>query len=290
GGFGHVRISMASIYEMIRQKIRNLTMLAKTGCHDIDIMIGGGLISKIEVAYAFGHEMRGLSKCGRNAVESGKVKIVSEISNAGHQWRFLGGMMGIPFITSRTMLGTDTFKKSSAKIAIDPWSKKPVCLIPSANPDIALIHVPRCDKFGNCQYDGYIVEDFEIARSARRLIITTEEIIDNEIIRNKPQDTVIPGFFVDAIVEVKYGAHPTNLPGHYYFDEEFISEWLDISKTEEGIKSWMDKYVFGVKDFGEYIDLIGGKEKMKYLHEVEHYKAELKAPWLDRKLGIKRGE
>ncbi|MHA1522559.1 MAG: CoA transferase subunit A [Promethearchaeota archaeon] len=280
GGFGHIRVSMVAIYEMVRQKVRNLTMMGKTGVHDIDVMIGGGIISQIEVAYCFGHEMRGLSKCGRNAVEAGRVKVVSEISNAGHQWRFLGGMMGVPFIPTRTMLGSDTLKKSSAKVVEDPWTKKPICLLPSANPDISFIHVPRCDKFGNCQYDGYIVEDFEIARAARKLVITTEEIIDNEEIRKVPWRTVIPGFFVDAVVEVKYGSHPCNMPGQYYFDEEVISEWLDMSKTEEGTQQWLDKYVYGVKDFAEYLEICGGKEKM----ELEHYQAPLKAPWLDRKL------
>lgn len=284
GGFGHIRISMAAIYEMIRQKIHNLTMLGKTGVHDIDVMIGGGLISEVECAYSFGHELRGLSKCGRNAVESGKVKVVSEISNAGHQWRFLGGMMGVPFIPTRTMLGSDTLKKSSCKVVEDPWTKKPICLIPSVNPDIVFIHVPRCDIYGNCQYDGYIVEDFELARSARRLVITTEEIIDNERIREEPWKTVIPGFFVDAVVEVKYGSHPCNMPGQYYFDEEIIGEWLEMSKTEEGLHQWLDKYVYGVHSFEEYLKLCGGEEKMDYLQKLEHYQAPLKAPWLEKKL------
>ncbi len=290
GGFGHIRVSMAGIFEMVRQKKRNLTMLGKTGVHDIDVMIGGGILSKIEVAYCFGHEMRGLSKCGRNAVESGRVKVISEISNAGHQWRFLGGMMGVPFIPTRTMLGSDTFRKSSAKVVEDPWTKKPICLVPSCNPDIVFIHVPRSDKYGNCQYDGYVVEDFELARAARTLIVTTEKIIDNEEIREKPWKTLIPGFFVDAVVEVKYGSHPCNMPGQYYFDEVAISEWLDMSKTDEGLQQWLDKYVFGVSNFEEYLELNGGEEKMKYLYELEHYRADLKAPWLDKKLGKKGGK
>ncbi len=289
GGFGHIRVSMASIYEMIRQKVRNLTMLGKTAVHDIDVMIGGGIVSQVEVAYSFAHELRGLSKCSRNAIESGRVKVVSEISNAVHQWRFLGGMMSVPFVPTRTMLGSDTFKKSSAKMVEDPWTKRPICLVPSVNPDIVFIHVPRCDIYGNCQYDGYIVEDFELSRAARRLVITTEKIIDNEEIRNHPEKTVIPGFFVDAVVEVKYGAHPTNMPGLYYFDEEVIGEWLDVSKTVEGAQQWMNKYVFGVKDFSEYIKLIGGDAKMQYLYQSEHYQAELRAPWLDKKIG-KKGE
>ncbi|MHA2252304.1 MAG: CoA transferase subunit A [Candidatus Kariarchaeaceae archaeon] len=283
GGFGHVRASFISIYEMIRQKKRNLTMLGKTAVHDLDVLIGGGCISKVEAAYSFGHELRGLSKCGRNAVESGRVKVVAEISNAGFQWRFLGGMMGVPFIPTRALMGSDTFRKSSSKIVEDPWTKQPICLIPSVNPDVVFLHVNRADIYGNCQIDGIVVEDFELARSARRLIVSTEKIVDNELIRSKPEHTVIPGFLVDAVIEAKYGAHPAHVPGEYFFDEEAIGEWFAMSKTEKGTKEWMDKYVFGVKNFDEYLELMGGQKKMDYLADVEHYKAELKAPWLKNK-------
>ena len=81
------------------------------------------------------------------------------------------------------------------------------------------------------------------------------------MIRTNPQQTVIPGFFVDAVIQVKYGAHPTNLPGYYYSDEEVISEWLDLSKTEEGLEKWFDKYVYSVKNFEEYLEKIGGEVK-----------------------------
>jgi 3-oxoacid CoA-transferase subunit A/glutaconate CoA-transferase subunit A len=283
GGFGHIRVSFAGIYEMIRQKKRNLTVLGKTAVHDMDVLIGGGCVSRVEVAYSFAHELRGLSSCGRRAVESGTVKVVSEISNGGFQWRFLGGMMGVPFIPCRMMQGSDTFRKSSAKIVEDPFTGKPICLLPSCNPDVVFVHVPRCDKFGNCQIDGILIEDFELARAARRLVITTEEVIDNEEIRGNPDQTKIPGFIVDAVVEVKYGAHPTLMPDKYYFDEEIIGEWLDMTKTEEGTKAWIDKYVHGTSNFQEYIALIGGEAKMKYLNDVEHYKADLKAPWLEKK-------
>ncbi len=81
-GFGHIRVSMAFIYEIIRQERRGLVMACKTAVHDIDLLIGAGCVSKVECAYAFGHELRGLSPAGRRAVESGKVKVVAEISNA----------------------------------------------------------------------------------------------------------------------------------------------------------------------------------------------------------------
>ncbi len=278
GGFGTIRTSMAAVYEIIRQEIKDLTMLGKTASHDIDILIAGGAVAKVEVAYAFAHEKRGLSRAGRRAVETGKVKVVSEISNAAFQWRFLGGMMGVPFIPTRNLLGTDTLRKSSAKVVEDPFTQNPICLVPSINPDVAIIHVPRCDKYGNSQIDGAIIEDFELARAARRVVLTTEEIIDNNIIRAEPWKTTIPFFVVDAVVEVKYGAHPAQMPYLYYFDEDHIGEWLEKSKTDNGVLDYLEEYVFNVESFNEYLKLIGGEMKMNYLQKVENYHESVEIP------------
>lgn len=282
GGFGHVRVSMASIYEITRQKRRNLTFAAKTAVHDIDILIAAGCVDKVEVAYSFGHELRGLSPAGRRAVEGGKVKVLSEISNAGFQWRFKAAAMGLPFLPTRVMLGTDTLRFSSAKVVEDPFSGKPICLLPACYPDFVFIHVHRCDKYGNAQIDGITVEDSELARAARRLILTTEQVVDEEEIRREPNRTIIPFYLVNAVCEVPYGSHPCNMPGLYYSDEEHMAEWLTLSRTEEGVQEYLDRYVFSVDDFSEYIELVGGEKKMDYLRRLEAVEAPLKAPWVRR--------
>jgi 3-oxoacid CoA-transferase subunit A/glutaconate CoA-transferase subunit A len=285
GGFGHIRVAMAVVYEIIRQRKRHLIMAGKTAVHDVDLLIGAGCVDKIEVAYAFGHELRGLSPAGRRAVETGQCKVAAEISNAGYQWRFLAGMMGIPFIPSRNLLGTDTLKRSACKVVEDPWSKKPVCLIPAAQPDVAMFHVPRCDQYGNAQIDGIIVEDFELARAARRVIVTTEEIVEEDVIRSQPHHTVIPFYVVDAVCEVQHGAHPTLMPYLYFFDEEHIGEWLDLARTPEGAAKYFEKYVYGVNDFDEYLERAGGIARLHYLRQVEQLKAPMHAPWLKTKKG-----
>ncbi len=268
GGFGHIRIPMALIYELVRQRKRDLTLIGKTAVHDIDILIGGGCVSRVEVAYAFGHELRGLSPCGRRAVESGQVQVTGEISNAGFQWRFLAAAMGVPFMPVRSMLGTDTISHSSARVIDDPWSGKPIGLVPACYPDVALFHVHRCDKFGNAQIDGIMVEDFELARAARRLVITTEEIIDHEEIQRQPWHTVIPFYLVDAVIEVPFGAHPTEMPVTYYFDEEHIAHWLEVSKTSAGTQQYFEEFVFGVPDFDAYLEKVGGIRKLTHLKQV----------------------
>ncbi len=277
GGFGHIRVPMAFIYEMIRQRRRDLSMAGKTAVHDIDVLIGAGCVSKVECAYSFGHELRGLSPAGRRAVESGKVQVVAEISNGGYQWRFLAGMMGVPFMPVRNLMGTDTFVKSSAKQVRDPWSGKPVALVPAAYPDVALFHVPRCDKYGNAQIDGILVEDFELARAARRVLISTEEIVGEDDIRRDPRQTVIPFYVVDAVCEVPYGAHPSLMPYRYFFDEAHIHEWLTLSKTEDGTREYLEKYVFGVADFDEYLERIGGLRTLTRLKQIE----QLRSPMVD---------
>jgi 3-oxoacid CoA-transferase subunit A/glutaconate CoA-transferase subunit A len=280
GGFGHIRTPMALVYEIIRQKKQDLVIAGKTAVHDVDLLLGAGCVSRIEVAYAFGHELRGLSPAGRRAVESGQCKVVAEISNAAYQWRFLAGMMGIPFIPARNMLGTDTLARSACKVVSDPWSGKPVCLVPAAYPDVAMFHVPRCDPFGNAQIDGILVEDFELARASRRVILTTEEVVDTEAIRCEPCRTVIPFYVVDAVCEVPYGAHPTLMPYKYFFDEEHIAEWLEVSRTREGTAKYYEKYVFGVCCFDEYLELAGGIQKLNYLKRVEQLREPVRAPWI----------
>jgi acyl CoA:acetate/3-ketoacid CoA transferase alpha subunit len=282
GGFGHVRVSMAGIYEMIRQERKNLVIAGKTAVHDVDVLIASGVVDRVECAYSFGHELRGLSPAGRRAVETGRVKVVAELSNAAFQWRFKAASMGLPWLPARVMLGTDTFNHSSSKSVIDPYTGKPICLIPACYPDFAFVHVPRCDRLGNAQIDGTLIEDRELAMAAKRLIITTEEIVTEEEIRAASDRTVIPYFMVDAVCVVPYGCHPGNMPLLYYSDEEHMAEWLRLSRSEEGVRQYLDKYVYPVTDFSEYISLVGGEEKMKYLKRLEWLEEPLTAPWARR--------
>lgn len=280
GGFGHVRSPMAAIYEIVRQRKKNLTLACKTTVFDGDILIGSGCVNKVEHAYGFAHELRGLAPASRRMVETGKCEVLGEISNSAFQWRFLAGMMGVPFMPIRAMLGTDTFRYSSALSVEDPFTGEPVCLVPSCNPDAVLIHVNRSDIYGNCQIDGTIVEDFELARAGRRVIITTEEIVPTEVIREKPWLTAIPYFVVDAVVEVPFGGLPGTMPYLYYFDEYHIAEWLESSKTEEGTKAYFQKYAHDAKDHDDFIEAIGGNKKLNYLRKLEKMQVPLEAPWL----------
>ena len=274
GGFGHVRTPMAAVYEIIRQGKRRLLMAGKPGVHDMDLLIAAGSVDRVEVAYGFGHELRGLSPASRRSAERGEVQILTEWSNAAFEWRLKAAAMGLPFIPVRVMMGTDTLIHSSAKVVRDPFSEKLICLVPACYPDVAIIHVHQCDRFGNCRVSGGLSMDIDLARAARRLIITTEQIIPTEEIQREPERTLIPFYLTDAIAEVQYGSHPGNMPYLYYFDEEHIAKWLDLSKTSEGIQQYLDTYVYKPRGFSEYLESVGGEVKMMQLRLLENREAE----------------
>ncbi|MEM3381875.1 MAG: CoA-transferase, partial [Candidatus Bathyarchaeia archaeon] len=150
-----------------------------------------------------------------------------------------------------------------------PFTKKPVTVIPSCNPDVGVVHVHRCDIYGNAQIDGALIEDYELSRASRRLIVTTEKIIPHEKIRLEPWRTSIPFYLVDAVIEVPYGAHPCQMPLLYSFDEDHISEWLNLSRTDDGVKEYFEKYVYSIETFDQYLKLIGGKKRLRRLEMAE---------------------
>ena len=171
------------------------------------------------------------------------------------------------------MLGTDTLKYSSAKVVTDPWSGKPICLLPACYPDVAIIHVTRCDCYGNAAIDGTSSKISSWPAPARRLILTTEEIVPEEQIRDAPWRTVIPYHLVDAVIEAPFGCHPCQMPLRYYFDEDHIRSWMACSKTAEGTEAYLQEFVYSVADFQTYLEKIGGHTRLDYLGEVEALRA-----------------
>ena len=279
GGFGHVRIPMAILYEIIRQRRRNLGFAGHTGVHDLEILLAGGCIDRVEVAYGFGHEFRPMrSRVADRLLKSGKLK-TSEWTNASFSWRYKAAAMGLSFIPAKIMLGTDTLKHSAATTITCPFTGDLYCALPALYPDLAVIHVHRADRYGNCQVDGITIADYDLARAAKKLVISTEKIIDTEEIRRRPQDTIIPYYLVDGVCEVPFGGHPGDMPYLYWFDEEHMVEFLRAAQSEEATEAYLKKYVYGVDTFEEYLELCGGIAKLNYLKRVAEMRELPANPW-----------
>lgn len=254
--YGTVRCPMSLVNEIVRQGKKDLRV-AGQGVYELDVLLGAHTIKALDHTY-LGLEVYGISNCLRREVESGRTTCV-DWSNAGIAWRFKAAAMGVPFIPVRSMLGTDTLKYSAAKVVECPFTGDPIALLPALILDVGMIHVHRADKFGNAQINGITGFAFEMARASKRLIISAEEIVDTEVIRAQPDRTIIPYFLVDAVVHAPFGSHPGEMCYVYERDEPQIKEWVQLSKTEEGTQAYLDKYIRGVSNHQEYLDLIGAK-------------------------------
>lgn len=252
--YGTVRCPLSVVREMIRQRKRRLRVLGQ-GLMDVDFLLAAKLVSALDLTYV-GYEAYGLSPVLRRAVEKDGVQ-VREWSNGALAWRLKAAAMGVPFLPARSMLGSDTLKSSSISTMRDPYTGIQVALLPALHPDCAVIHVHRADVNGNCQIDGITGFAAELARAAKRVIVTAEEIVGEEVIRKSPERTIIPFYEVDAVVHAPYGAHPGETCGLYKRDEAAIRDWLGAIADEAGTKAYLDKWVSGVPDHAAYRKRVG---------------------------------
>lgn len=277
-GCSFVRIPVAILHEFLRQGIRDLYVAGGTRSYDVNMLTDNGRVSHIDPGYIIGLEVLGIPKMTRKIVEQAVTKgelTLTEWDNASMAWRHKAAAMGIPFIPVRHMMGGDGFKYSGAVKVECPFTNEKVVLVPALYTDVALIHVHESDIYGNARItSGAIVEDWGKVRGAKRVILSTERIIDTEEIRKQPNSTFVPYFYVDAVVEAKYGSHPGNMPGCYYVDIEHFNEYRKACEdmTGKALKEYYDKYIFSVDNFGEYLQKIGGERKLKYLEDLEFLK------------------
>ncbi len=265
--YGTVRCPMSVSRELVRQGKKDLRVCGQ-GVLELDLWMAAGLVKKLDITY-IGLEVYGTSNALRRAVESGQIEKCVEWSNASISWRMKATAMGVPFLPARSMLGTDMVRYSSAKVIEDPFTGLKVCLLPALILDVAIIHVHRADKFGNAQIEGITGFGAEMARACKRLILSAEQIVDTDEIRKYPDRTIIPYYLVDAVVNAPIGSHPGEMAYVYGRDEPIIKEWVEASRTAEGAKAYLDKYVYGVKNHQEYLELIGQERLDKLVEERE---------------------
>jgi len=263
--YGTVRCPQSLINELIRQGKKDLRV-AGQGVYELDLLLGAGLIKALDHTY-IGMEVYGISNCLRREVESGRVEECVEWSNAAIAWRFKATAMGVPFIPTRSMLGTDTLEYSAAKVVEDPFGGGPIALLPALILDVGLIHVHRADKYGNAQIDGISGFAYELSRASRRLLISAEEIIPTEDIRRHPDRTIIPYFLTDAVIHAPYGSHPGEMCYDYERDEPQIKAWVEASRKPETTQEYLQKYIYDLPDHQAYLDLIG-KERLQELKDM----------------------
>ena len=109
----------------------------------------------------------------------------------------------------------------------------------------------------------------DIAAASKVTIITCEELVPTDYFRKHTGRTTIAWLDVDAVIRVPYGSYPGNMPGGYFSDERHLKEWLDAEEDEAKLKEFLDRYIYSIKDFSEYLEKCGGKDRIEKLRKEE---------------------
>ncbi len=283
GGFTINRNPMAAVYEIIRQKIKNIHLYAHSNGQGVDELIGSKSLTCLEIAYGGSGKFASTCIRFRKAAQDKSIKI-EDYSNFQMALRFLAGSMGVPFLPTRSSFGTDIikkwgfppeFRKNNAKlpnkklIELDnPFGNwcdtRKVVLVPAINPDVTIIHVQKADYRGNCRIHGLSFADVEQAKSARHLIITCEELINDDALKNDPDRNQIPFIHADAVVHVPHGAYPTACYGYYDYDPVFLKEYAKIAKNDDKYHLYIQSQILGTLSHEDLMDKVG-RDRLKMI-------------------------
>lgn len=253
GGTNHARTPMALLIEILRQGRTGLTMTRPLSCFEAELMLATGMADRIMTSWVgIGHGW-GLAPVVRQLVEGGHAAY-EEWSHLGIGLRYRAGAMGVPFLPTVSMLGSDIDAQLGLAKVVCPYTGQLLNAVPSLNPDVALVHVQRADKLGNAQIDGYELMDADLVLAARRVIITAEEIVTPDDLRLDPARTIIPGFAVDAVVHQPMGAYPHECYGHYEADLDEFTAYMDAVKNNgiDGAREFVASLV-AYREHDEYL-------------------------------------
>jgi glutaconate CoA-transferase, subunit A len=260
GGCTLSRTPMAMIWALIRAQKKDLTISRSITSTEGDLLLASGVSNHVITSWFSQGIVWGVSKIMRHYTER-KLARFEEWSHMSMGLRYRAGAMGIPFMPSRTMLGSGVGERlgDSLKTMTCPFTGEELALLPALNPDWALIHVQRCDAFGNAQLDGLQFMDLDLAMAAKRVIMTTERIVSNEQIRRTPDQTRIPFFTVEAVVEAPIGCAPHECYGVYEPFFSHLDDYAHVTTKDpiKGSKEYLDRYVYGPKSWPDYLSELG---------------------------------
>ena len=264
-------IPFAASHEIIRQQRRNLTLIGPISDILFDQLIGAGCVDKIKAAWV-GNVSEGLAHCYRRAIEQSipHSLVTEEYSNFTIGLALLAGSLGVPYIPTRSLLGSDLPRQNPAFYQQrSPLDASPLLLVPALQPDVTIIHVQRSDIDGNAHLWGSLGVCEEAMLAARNVILVAEEIVSREIILSDPNRVVGPSFKVRAVVHEPWGAHPSAVSGYYNRDHEFYHEYHTATRTTEGFKQWLDEWVINVPNRVAYVQKLG-EERLLNLGVKKH--------------------
>jgi glutaconate CoA-transferase, subunit A len=253
-------IPFAASHEIIRQNRKDLTLICPISDMQFDQLIGAGCAKKI-IASWVGNVAAGLGHNYRRAAESAIPQSIEieEHSNFTIGQGLQAAAMGLPFLPTRTVKGSEFRTGDQFQSIRCPFTNDELVAVRAIQPDLTILHVQRADAQGNAHVWGNFGVMREAALAAKKVILTCEEVVDHEVILSDPNRTVIPGFVVSSVVHEPFGSFPSPTQGYARRDDDFYFHYHKATRTRDGFEQWLNKWVLGVEGHREFLTLLGDK-------------------------------
>lgn len=251
-------VPFAAGHEIIRQGRRDLELIAPISDALFDQMIGAGCARRVTAAWV-GNVSEGLGHNYRRAAERsepGPLEI-HDHSNFSIALALWAAAWGSPYIPTRTLLGSDILRSNPLLAVVDGHVR-----VPALKPDLAILHVQRADAQGRAHAWGPLGIAEEAALAASAVILSCEELVDDEVTLSDPNRVLLAQSKVVAVVPEPGGAHPAPVQGHWRRDHAFMRAYGERSRTRAGFLEWLEEWVLGVEDRAAYLRRLGGREAL----------------------------
>ena len=258
---------MAALRELIRQDVGGLTVVGSAHGIDIDLLCGAGMIAVSGESYVGFEQDFGMAPNYRRACESGQVRVADSCCYTLVQ-QLRAAISGIPFMPVRSVRGSSFMTlHPEYKTMTCPYSGDELVLVPALQPDVAIVHAQFADQHGNLHIEGPPVADILSAKAAGKVLATVEKIVPQEDLTKK--GVTIPYFYVTAICEVPYGAHPTSCYPFYGYDRGHTALYYQAAQAGPAAftEQYLKPYVLDISTNEDYLDAVGGAEKLKKLKQ-----------------------
>lgn len=252
-------IPFAVGHEIIRQGRRDLTLVGPISDMLFDQLIGAGCVARVEAAWV-GNVSAGLGHNYRRAVELAQPRPIEVLdhSNLSVSLALLGAAWGVPFLPTRSLLGTGLLQTNpTLKVEPSPFGGDPLVLVPALRPHAAFLQVQRAEPNGLAHCWGNLGVSEAASLAAESVIFVAEQIVTPEIIQSDPNRILAPASRVAAVVHEPGGAHPSPVQGYYGRDHAMYHEYHEASRAVDGFQAWLETWVLAVSDRAEYLSRLG---------------------------------
>lgn len=166
--------------------------------------------------------------------------------------------MGVPFLAVRGLLHSDILThRPDLLVRENPFNPgEQVVMAQGIRPNVAVFHALTADRWGNAITPGHR-DDLMLARAARRVVVTAEEIAEEELTsRDAGDDTFLPAIDIDVVAYAPLGAHPCGFGTLYEHDDAHIRAYLEAAKSAATFQAYLDRYTYSVQNHQEYLERV----------------------------------